>query len=168
MLMEWEWVEVEAGPCAEPFPHRLASFPLGDLVPNVFCLPIGASQSILHGAWKKLRGHRERTPSLRCSWTPQNCVVPSSWVCPKSAAFCCLTGCSYQESLLWKTDLSLCSSSLIPKPLKSTVFLKSISTDFHGLEIRFHCLFNSESQQFLTTSFWIFFPQCGIKRCYLT
>lgn len=139
------------------------------LVPNAFCLTIGEARASSLVPWRSC-GETEREILLRCSWTPKNYVEPSAWVCPKGTVYCCLTGCSYREALLWKTDLSLCRKFVLldPKTTEIKSVLKSISTDFHGLEIRFLCLFNSESQQFLTASLWIFFPYCRIKRCYLT
>lgn len=73
---------------------------------------------------------------------------------------------SRSQALLYKTNLSSCGKCVLlcldPKPTEINNVLKSISSDFHGLEIRFHCHFNLGSQKFLTASLCcFFFPTVG-------
>jgi len=75
---------------------------------------------------------------------------------------------SRSQALLWKTDLSSIGKfvllNLDPKTTEINSVLKSISSDFHGLEIRFHCLFNPGTQQFLTALLWLFFSLLQEKK----
>lgn len=169
---------MQTGPCA--CPSHTAWLPCSSGSAHaVWCkifsaLLQGEARTSFLLSWTSSGESRRGTPSPRCLWTSYIRRQPFriGLLQRYSLLLSVRLLLSRSQALLWKTDLSLGSEfgllNLSPKTTEINSVLKSISTDFHGLEIRFHCLFSPGSQQFLTASLWLFFLPLWEKKMHLT